>query len=261
MNCLTQKQLVEMAQVAASGEELTPRQAPALEHIHACEACKKNVAEYAQTAQGLRRIMGTVSTEERKPDCLSDEDLAAYADHAMAPDERELAETHLARCEVCLDQLSELAAIVNGNATSAFEYVIGLMRDGLKLLAHPEAGFTKLQTCEAVVLGPAQAEQHEIESTCRWTQMADAIELSFSTHYIDSAHVSIALGVNADPPLKGARFTLQREGTILQAEPIPADGRVLLQNLIAQRYEGRIDSLTGHEATFMLDIQTQEGGS
>jgi hypothetical protein len=91
--------------------ELAPREiAELLRHVGECEECARASASQVELDQQLAALQEPLDGDEGPwhPDHA---DLAAYADGTAGPAERELVATHVEDCELCREDLADLAGL------------------------------------------------------------------------------------------------------------------------------------------------------
>jgi predicted anti-sigma-YlaC factor YlaD len=91
-------------------QTLGPKETQELvEHLQSCPACRETLT----TIETLRysRLMGSNRQSRWTPECLNEQQLSAYLDHALEPKEKIRVEEHFAGCDFCLGELAVLARI------------------------------------------------------------------------------------------------------------------------------------------------------
>lgn len=220
--------LVELAFARANGED-APSLKSAEKHAATCGPCRELLSTYLRTIEGLREVYAEGPERAITGACLDDNAFAAYLDGALSPEERDAAERHIAWCARCLEQLVEchdVAAEVARAAKSVLRYAIGMARDGLRILAHPETGFTPVALEPVPVLGPETPAK-----PCAWRQSAGSFTLEFTLTPEAQGAYTLALTLRGAKPGQAIQVVLRREGALRQARPLPPSASLRFDNL------------------------------
>lgn len=289
MSSIPDADLAELAFAVANGEALPPDKAELARRIGLSQADAPPALDDYLRVIGLLKSARGCPDQERTAECLDDARLAGYLDGTLDAGARAAAEDHLGRCDHCLSQLAGLADalaelridgaydaddIERPAPPSLFEYVVEIARavrgaaKGLRLLTHPEEGFTLLEPHPVPVLGPAapgtagEIAHALAQDTCAWIQFFHGCDLAFTLVRLDDAgaggrgRVNACLTLSASSrPVPGARLTLRREGRILQSECFSETGSLSLLNLDAGIYECELDLPSLEKVHFTLNLR------
>ncbi len=102
MACPSDENLIRLIYQESASKEMQEFQ----NHIEGCERCREEVSSIRALDKALPEIMhadsGGDGSDKECPEAMT---LAGYLDHRMALEERANLETHLAHCQICLDDL------------------------------------------------------------------------------------------------------------------------------------------------------------
>ncbi len=263
MKRFSKAELVELAFVLSNGEELASDQAEAAQSLQESEYDLREVGEYRRVLGLVREALAAAPPPEAAcvGPCLDDDTVAAYVDDALVPRARVAAEVHFAQCPSCLEQLSELAGLVR-EAPASYEprsiltYVLEIARQGIRLLSHPEGGFSLLEPAPVAVLG-SESKCSEAQKCCTWRQYFGVYSVLISVVQANEERVDVSLAVSRDSePVPKARITLRRDDHIVQSESTPESGRVCLLSLETGVYECEVRLPNGRlKRHFELDFR------
>jgi anti-sigma factor RsiW len=111
-------------------------------HLEICQACKVAVAEFAQTHRaGLSALESNASrfVLRRSTECLSSEELTGYVDRVLPAEDTRRAEAHVASCDACLREATEIAQLAHRVAAGAVAPVPDAIRRRVAALWPEEA--------------------------------------------------------------------------------------------------------------------------
>ena len=199
--CPGQEVLTELAFALANNEKLSSLLKSAAEHIAQCDACKRCVDEHIDFIGAAKQLLAASETEPGS-DCLDNNILAAYVDGTLSVVMREKTEAHMAQCQYCVRQLAGLAVTMErvesdcedgaASTPSPVQYVVALIRTGLKLIAHPSDGFTPLPLAPVQVLGP---DATTLQGNCGWVQTLGPYRFStlIASEHTESVTLTISI--------------------------------------------------------------------
>ena len=261
MICPSQEKIIEFALRQTCGEPISSEWRHIEQHLPQCPACTARVREYTQAIHGARHAF-PVHAPSGQP-CLDDNVLAAYVDHTLPREERDAVEEHLAACQACLRSVAELARLTESHSESPAEspsliqYVVQVAKDGLRLLSLPEQGFSLLPYAAMQALGPNE-HREDGSPVQQWIQSEGELALHFTLRQVDDRHVNMDLAFPGETPCpSGVRLQLYQEGHLLQSEEFSEEGRISLQNLSIENYDGQIRIPRGQNFAFAIHFRTQ----
>jgi hypothetical protein len=80
-------------------------------HLAGCEPCRSQLLQLYPVRASLDALRADLAAALREPLHLSYDELAGYVDGALAPAEREVADSHLTLCTRCGEEVSDLRAL------------------------------------------------------------------------------------------------------------------------------------------------------
>jgi DAACS family dicarboxylate/amino acid:cation (Na+ or H+) symporter len=99
----------ETLQRYRDGEVATPDEIREIDaHLVGCDPCRQELR--AQVSAATPRLVRDILPDDREPSCLSEEQIAAYAQGTADEVERELVESHIAHCARCREDVDSLRA-------------------------------------------------------------------------------------------------------------------------------------------------------
>lgn len=257
MKCLTETALVDLAILMVAHVEGSARTTRMVEHVKSCESCSAQYEGHLKLAKSVRSILRDTENQNESDKCLSENALAEFVDGKMPDEERDAALHHLARCQLCIVQLSELVACVEEFAPSVWTYVFERAKEGLELALHPKEGFSQISNTPAVVL-KAEPTEGKVYS---WTQETEGCMVRFDLQEAESGLHSLQISVSradgptdvpTDVPTDMWRLMVCADGNILQAQPIPESGVCQLNDLAPDAYT--LEIISSDSATYTFEI-------
>lgn len=238
MPCPTHEELLALAFEKLENE---PTDDQAANHVTDCTDCRDLLSAYQNVLRGLRHAERSRALAPATVHCLDDNDLAAYADGGLTENDRERVESHLVKCATCLDdyvQLSEILAEVGDKSMSAIAFVVELARNSLRLVSHPQEGFTAAKLVPANVLGADELGKENTDRMQAWTQTVGNYSIRVSITQVDEAHADVSLAVEQDEaPLADVVIILRSEGRTVQSETLDKHGEAIIASLAIGSYE------------------------
>jgi hypothetical protein len=221
--------LAELALALAHNAPLTRQMEAAAACAEETPEVKARLQDYLKIIETSRKVFARPRVDADARATIDDNLLAEYVDGQLDQADRERVEAMLARDPESLRDGMELAALareVVDQHPSVIEYVIGVAAKGLKMLIHPETGFT-FETPEPVPVlggGPAiptrefstftpksQGEtQPREQSSFTWIQFASNLRMTLTATHAEQERVDLTLRVNDTAgPLRGGRLTVR----------------------------------------------------
>src|SRR2546427_635710 len=105
LECLSREHLRRYASGAMPAEELLRVDA----HVVSCPSCRTQLLDPSREARVARALIDKVRWDPRRElNCLEDEQAAAYVEGTLDATDREIVESHLELCPLCVEDVRSL---------------------------------------------------------------------------------------------------------------------------------------------------------
>ena len=222
MACPSNESLIRFIYEEGAAQEMQEFQS----HIKGCETCRGELRSLRALDKALPEIIhseygGEVAGEEC-PDALT---LAGYLDRSLTPEERGGVETHLARCQSCLDELVAAEHRLANRSSKYLKTPAHLLNEAVRLGAPSIPSSSTSKT--AGLLENIRQWFGPVGSRPRWTfagvgACAIVVLALFLTHQTYQRESETAPG---DGPAIN-RLTQRDGGTARPAEDIVAESKL-----------------------------------
>jgi len=236
-NNIPDADLAELACRVAANEPLSTEETNLAAALQRDPANRARFQELVDTARTIRNITSAKSGEMSSEDSWLDDDwLASYAEGNLDKATAEKVEQELARSSYWLKQYAELAGMLAEvrEETSPLTYVVRLFKGGLKLLSHPESGFSLDAVQAHGILADSAGEEAPV---LQWRQSLDSVRITFrvwKTH-CDAAHVEM-LAEEGSEPIIEAQVKLYGDSGLLEVQRLSSEGKVRFDRLSPGQY-------------------------
>jgi hypothetical protein len=262
--------------------ELPPTSDPAAVrlHVETCATCRDQLARLDRATAAARAALAAseplAPLAAPAPDCLTPDHIAAWAGRAFAGDELRATDTHLERCDTCLE---EALAAVRTMATLDADPAVAVP-DALRarvssgwgdvpasrsltelVIRVARAGATLLERCvvapildveELVRPAPAVRAGEQTDALSFRIQAPEAQICATIVPEGEAVGLSLSLLGADDLALAGQRVFLRRHGRALYSARTDAAGALRLPRIEPGVYEV---SCPGIGASFRLDLR------
>ena len=244
-NCPEDEILMEAALARAAGMTLSEEQRQAADHAIRCTNCQ-GVMAIVSAATGSHSRNTPVKASCL---CLDDNTLAEYFDGVMAWDERVEAESHLAACPRCLNQLSDLHTLMVAAqpAPSLPQLALAWLRDGFKVIGAATESFASVPLQAAPVLDGMLAPR-----VMAWDLESSAGPLRVTVQHDRDARATLRLSFSEMPTRRG-RVQLRSEGQLLESRALGGGAAVEFAELDIADYEVEVEA-AGERSGFAFSL-------
>jgi Putative zinc-finger len=250
------------------------------QHVETCAACRDQLARLDRATAAARAALAAseplAPLAAPAPDCLTPDHIAAWAGRALAGDELRATDTHLERCDACLEEA--LAAVrtmatldadpavavpntLRARVSSRWDDVPASRSLTELVIRVARAGATLLERCVVAPIldveelgrpAPAVRAGEQTDALSFRIQAPEAQICATIVPEGEAVGLSLSLLGADDLALAGQRVFLRRHGRALYSARTDAAGALRLPRIEPGVYEV---SCPGIGASFRLDLR------
>jgi len=249
--------LNDLAFALLNGEKLDGKQAKLLDRAGSDPCEEALLRDSVCLLRDIREIdLSTGDNEHSNEEYFNEELLAAFLDGSLDHIGRERVIALLSKSRKARRMLAELAqtlrdaGLLGTEGTASFEYLIGVAKDALRFLLHPNDGFTLIQAQAAPVLGTTECEMGK---ACEWTQSSGDLSVTFRVFQKTDGRVHLHVSVAShDPAASCYQVTLFQDEQIAQSATVCDAEDCVFENVDTGIYRVEVAPLKREAVSFVL---------